>query len=220
VAMRRELLFASRDDALLTNNKGYIFIVRRLGKQSKLILSRSDSISNLELNLRIHGPCGPDAHAGADLQVFLVFCFKSILISAHKLTLLIYGDNSGPAKPPCPALSASAAHGPHPPTPASRPHLPAPTASLRSTRSPAPLLTPRAHWPGSSSSAPNPRRASVSPLTSLLCAVDQVAPPDRVGPPISRPVLALTFWKLHHRNRITPRHCSRSISSALRLSIP
>ena len=34
------------------NNKGYIFIVRRLGKQSKLILSRLDSISNLELNLR------------------------------------------------------------------------------------------------------------------------------------------------------------------------
>ena len=70
VAMRRELLFARRDDAFLTNNKGYIFIVRRLGKQSKLILSRSDSISNLKLNLRIHGPCGPDAHAGADLQVF------------------------------------------------------------------------------------------------------------------------------------------------------
>ena len=75
------------------NNIGYIFIVRRLGKQSKLILSRSDSISNLELNLRIHGPCGPDAHAGADLQAFLFFCFKSILFSAHKLILLIYGDN-------------------------------------------------------------------------------------------------------------------------------
>ena len=76
-----------------TNNKEYIFIVRRLGKQSKLILSRLDSISNLELNLRIHGPCGPDAHAGADLQVFLIFCFKPILLSAHKLILLIYGDN-------------------------------------------------------------------------------------------------------------------------------
>ena len=35
-----------------TNNKGYIFIVRRLGKQSKLILSRLDFISNLKLNLR------------------------------------------------------------------------------------------------------------------------------------------------------------------------
>ena len=77
-----------------TNNKGYIFIVRRLEKQSKLILSRSDSISNLNLNLRIHGPCGPDAHAGVDLQVFLIFCFKPILLSAHKLILLIYGDNS------------------------------------------------------------------------------------------------------------------------------
>ena len=76
------------------NNKGYIFIVRRLGKQSKLILSRSDSISNLELNLEIHGPCGPDAHAGADLQVF--FILKPILLSAHKLTLLIYGDNTCP----------------------------------------------------------------------------------------------------------------------------
>ena len=53
------------------NNKGYIFIVRRLGKQSKLILSRLDSISNLKLNLRIHGQCGPYAHAGADLQAFL-----------------------------------------------------------------------------------------------------------------------------------------------------
>ena len=76
------------------NNKGYIFIVRRLGKQSKLFMSRSDSISNLKLNLRIHGLCGPDAHAGADLQVFLIFCFKPILLSAHKLPLLIYGDNS------------------------------------------------------------------------------------------------------------------------------
>ena len=82
------------------NNKGYIFIVRRLGKQSKLILSRLDSISNLKLNLRIHGPCGPDAHAGADLQVFLIFCFKPILLSAHKLILLIYGDNSPAAAPP------------------------------------------------------------------------------------------------------------------------
>ena len=62
------------------NNIGYIFIVRRLGKQSKLILSRSDSISNLELNLKIHGPCGPNAHARADLQVFFSL-------------LLIYGDN-------------------------------------------------------------------------------------------------------------------------------
>src|SRR6185437_15418832 len=95
--MRRELLFARRDDVLLfLNNIGYIFIVRRLGKQSKLILSRSDSISNLKLNLRIHGSCGPDAHAGADLQVFLIFCFKPILLSAHKLILLIYGDNICP----------------------------------------------------------------------------------------------------------------------------
>src|SRR6185503_19304656 len=78
------------------NNKGYKFIVQRLGKQSKLILSRLDSISNFKLNLRIHGQCGPDAHAGADLQAFLIFRFKPILISAHKLTLLIYGDNTCP----------------------------------------------------------------------------------------------------------------------------
>ena len=96
VAMRRELLFASRDDAPFMNNKGYIFIVWRLEKQSKLILSRSDSISKLKLDLKVHGPCGPDAHAGADLQVFLIFCFKPILLSAHKLTLLIYGDNTCP----------------------------------------------------------------------------------------------------------------------------
>jgi hypothetical protein len=92
--MHRELLFARRDDVLFfTNNIGYIFIVRRLEKQSNPILSRSDSISNLEPNLKIHGPCGPNAHAGADLQAFLIFYFKPILLSDHKLTLLIYGDN-------------------------------------------------------------------------------------------------------------------------------
>ena len=95
--MRRELLFARRDDALpFMNNIGYIFIVRRLGKQSKLILSRSDSISDLKLNLRIHGPCGPDAHAGANLQAFFFYYFKPILFSAHKLILLIYSDNTCP----------------------------------------------------------------------------------------------------------------------------
>ena len=51
VVMRREFLIARRDDVLyLMNNIGYIFIVWRLGKQSNSILSRSDSISNLELN--------------------------------------------------------------------------------------------------------------------------------------------------------------------------
>ena len=34
------------------NNIEYIFIVQKLRKQSKLILSQLDSISNLELNLR------------------------------------------------------------------------------------------------------------------------------------------------------------------------
>ena len=87
VAMRLELLFARRDDVIsFMNNIGYIFIVRRLGKQSDPILSRSGSISNLELILKIHGPCGPNAHAGADLQAFLIFYFKPNLLSAHKLT--------------------------------------------------------------------------------------------------------------------------------------
>ena len=36
----------------------------------------------------------PNAHAGADLQAFLTFCFKPNLLLAHKLTLLIYGDNN------------------------------------------------------------------------------------------------------------------------------
>ena len=95
VAMRRELLFARRDDILFfMNNIGYIFIVRRLGKQSKLILSWSDSISILELNLKIHDPCGPNARAGADLQAFLIFCFKPNSLLAHKLIMLIYGDNN------------------------------------------------------------------------------------------------------------------------------
>ena len=91
--MRRDCCLRDVMTFSLMNNIRYIFIVRRLGKQSKLILSRSDSISNLKLNLKIHGPCGPNAHAGADLQVFLIFCFKPILLSAYKLILLIYGDN-------------------------------------------------------------------------------------------------------------------------------
>ena len=86
-------MFARRDDVLsFMNNIGYIFIVQRLEKQSNHILSRSDSISNLELNLKIHGPWGPNAHAGADLQAFLIFCFKPNLLWA----LLIYGDNTCP----------------------------------------------------------------------------------------------------------------------------
>ena len=28
------------------------------------------------------------------LEAFLIFCFKPNLLSAHKLTLLIYGDNT------------------------------------------------------------------------------------------------------------------------------
>ena len=90
-----------------TNSKGYIFIVRRLEKQSKLIFFRLDSISNLKLNLRIHGLCGPDAHAGADLQVFLIYCFKTILLSAHKLPLLIYGDNRVKPSLCCESLGVS-----------------------------------------------------------------------------------------------------------------
>ena len=71
------------------NNIGYIFIVWKLGKQSNSILSRSDSISNLELNLKIHGPCGLNAHAGADLQVFLIFCFKPNLLGKNGYVVVV-----------------------------------------------------------------------------------------------------------------------------------
>ena len=68
VAVRRELLFAKYDDVLLlTNVIEYIFIVRRLGQQSKLACPyRTLSLTQTELNLKIHGPHGPNAHAGAD----------------------------------------------------------------------------------------------------------------------------------------------------------
>ena len=68
VAVRRELWFAKRDDVLLlTNVIEYIFIVRRLGQQSKLTCPyRTLSLAQTELNLKIHGPHGPNAHVGAD----------------------------------------------------------------------------------------------------------------------------------------------------------
>src|SRR6185503_9743821 len=95
VAMRRELLFAKRDDVLFfMNNIGYIFIVRRLGKQSKLILSRLDSIYNLELNLRYMAHVAQMLTQEPIYKSSSIFCFKPILLSAHKLILLIYGDNT------------------------------------------------------------------------------------------------------------------------------
>ena len=90
MALRRDCCCKREDVLFFMNNIGYIFIVRRLGKQSNHILSQSDSISSL----KIHGPCGPNAHAGADLQAFFNLLTKPILLSAHKLTLLIYGDNT------------------------------------------------------------------------------------------------------------------------------
>ena len=77
------------------NNIGFIFIVQRLGKQSKLMCPYW-TLSLTQLNLKIHRPCGPSAHAGADLQASLTFGFKPNLLSVHKLTLLIYGDNTCP----------------------------------------------------------------------------------------------------------------------------
>ena len=77
----------------LTNNKGYIFIVRRFGKQSKLILSRSDSITNLKLNLRYMAYVAQMLTQKPIYKPSSIFCFKPILLSAHKLILLIYGDN-------------------------------------------------------------------------------------------------------------------------------
>ena len=76
------------------NNIGYIFIVRRLGKQSKLILSRLDSFSNLELNLRYMAYVVQMLTQEPIYKPSSIFCFKSILLSAHKLILLIYGDNN------------------------------------------------------------------------------------------------------------------------------
>src|SRR6185436_12960736 len=75
------------------NNIGYIFIVRRLGKQSKLILSRLDSISNLELNLGSMAYVTQMLTQEPIYKPSSIFCFKPILPSAHKLILLIYGDN-------------------------------------------------------------------------------------------------------------------------------
>src|SRR6185437_8396394 len=76
------------------NNIGYIFIVRRLGKQSKLILSRLDSISNLKLNLRYMAHVAQMPTQEPIYKPSSIFCFKPILLSAHKLILLIYGDNN------------------------------------------------------------------------------------------------------------------------------
>ena len=88
------LLFARCDESPFMNNIGYIFIVRRLGKQSKLILSRLDSISNLELNLRYMAYVAQMLTQEPIYKPSSIFCFKPILLSAHKLTLLIYGDNT------------------------------------------------------------------------------------------------------------------------------
>src|SRR6185503_622413 len=77
-----------------TNSKGYIFIVRRLGKQSKLILSRSNSIFNLKLNLRYTAHVAQMLTQEPIYKPPSIFCFKPILLSAYKLTLLIYGDNT------------------------------------------------------------------------------------------------------------------------------
>ena len=62
------IVVARRDDVLpFTNIIGYIFIVRRLEKQSKpMCLNRTLSLTQTELNLKIHGPHSLNAHAGAD----------------------------------------------------------------------------------------------------------------------------------------------------------
>ena len=70
--------------SLLTNVIEYIFIVRRLGQQSKLTCPyRTLSLTQTELNLKIHGPHGPNTHAGADSQAFFNSCFKPNLLTAH-----------------------------------------------------------------------------------------------------------------------------------------
>ena len=84
MAVRRDVV-AKRDDVLFfTNVIGYIFIVRRLGKLSKPTRpNRTLSLSQTELNLKIHGPHGPNTHAGADSQAFFNSCFKPNSLAAH-----------------------------------------------------------------------------------------------------------------------------------------
>ena len=81
----RQGVVAKRDDILsFTNVIGYIFIVMRLGKQSKLTYPyRTLSLTQTELNLRIHGPHGPNAHAGADSQASFNFFIKPNSLAAH-----------------------------------------------------------------------------------------------------------------------------------------
>ena len=81
----RQGVVAKCDDVLLfTNVIGYIFIVRRLGKQSKLTcLNRTLSLIQTELNLKIHGPHGPNTHAGADSKAFFNSFFKPNSLAAH-----------------------------------------------------------------------------------------------------------------------------------------
>ena len=93
----RLLFVVRRDDALsFMNNIGYIFIVRRLRKQSKLILSRSDSIFNLKLNLRYMAHVAQMLTQEPIYKPSSISCFKPILLSSHKLILLIYSDNTCP----------------------------------------------------------------------------------------------------------------------------
>ena len=79
------IIVARRDDVLpFTNIIGYIFIVRRLEKQSKPTCpNRTVSLTQTELNLNIHGPHGPNTHARVDSQVFFNYCFKLNLLAAH-----------------------------------------------------------------------------------------------------------------------------------------
>ena len=93
VAMHRDCCLRDVMTLSFMNNIGYIFIVRRLGKQSKLILFRLDSISNLELNLRYMAHVAQMLTQKPIYKPSSIFCFKHILPSAHKLILLIYGDN-------------------------------------------------------------------------------------------------------------------------------
>ena len=68
----------------LTNVIEYIFIVRRLGQQSKLMCPYLTlSLTQTELNLKIHDPHGPNAHAGADSQASFNFFIKPNSLAAH-----------------------------------------------------------------------------------------------------------------------------------------
>ena len=84
VALRQGVV-AKRDDVLPFYEYHRVYIYSpETWETIETNVSIEDSISNQPgLNLKIHGPHGPNAHAGADLQAFLNLCFKPNSLTAH-----------------------------------------------------------------------------------------------------------------------------------------